>query len=142
MPNTFSHTYCSALFLILMGEDKKGSENFPWPCPLGWGQNAWVTSGYASCHDWPVHLGMSSLELFFLCMFSWEQAGGWGRAQKCLSLAQCGGPMGLSISWMALGQETWRGCVLSFDVSGAVSAAFQPLEMLRSFRSSWSESTI
>lgn len=33
--------------------------------PSTGGQNALVTSGYgASCHDWPVQLSMSSLELF------------------------------------------------------------------------------
>lgn len=41
------------------------------------GQSARITSSYgASCHNWPIHLGMSSLEFFFFFFFLmhvWEQ---------------------------------------------------------------------
>lgn len=84
-------TCCSASFLILAGEDERGNEKFPWLCSFPQGdQNAWVTSGDASCRDWPVHLGMSDLELFFrVCVCCWELEGVWGWAQKCLNLAKC-----------------------------------------------------
>ena len=60
------------------------------PPPTG-GQSARVTSGYgASCHDQPVYLGMSSLELSFSYVSVGSRRWGWGRAQKCLRLDQCG----------------------------------------------------
>lgn len=42
------------------------------PLPMR-GQSARITSSYsASCHNWPVQLGMSSLELFSMHV-CWEQ---------------------------------------------------------------------
>lgn len=54
------------------------------------GQNAWATRGYASCHDWPVHLGMSGHELVFLL----GAGGGLGLGLEMLKFSPVRGALG------------------------------------------------